>query len=64
MSDLLGAADAALYKAKNAGRNCTVYCDKPLNGIAANSIGTRAWLGWRSDIRDGLTLPDGRQLSI
>jgi two-component system, cell cycle response regulator len=63
MSDILSAADAALYKAKDSGRNCTVLCEKPLNETA-DSATLLAWPGWRSDIHDTLTLPDGRRLGI
>jgi diguanylate cyclase (GGDEF)-like protein len=64
MSDLLAAADAALYKAKDSGRNCTVYCEKPLTEIATDSAKILAWPDWHSDIHDTLILPDRRQLGI
>ena len=31
--DVLAVADVALYRAKTAGRNCSVYCEKPWNEI-------------------------------
>jgi diguanylate cyclase (GGDEF)-like protein len=64
MSDLLAAADIALYKAKDSGRNCTVYSEKPANETAMDSAKILAWPGRRSDAHDTLALPDGRQLGI
>lgn len=33
MLNILAVADVALYRAKNVGRNCTVYCEKPWSEI-------------------------------
>jgi diguanylate cyclase (GGDEF)-like protein len=45
LQDVLAAADAALYKAKQAGRDHTVYCEKSSGGFVADSAETDAWLG-------------------
>jgi diguanylate cyclase (GGDEF)-like protein len=40
MSDILAAADVALYKAKDSGRNCTAYCEKLPYGTAMSPAKT------------------------
>lgn len=45
LQDVLAAADTALYKAKRAGRDNTVCCEKSAGGFVADSAETEAWLG-------------------
>lgn len=63
ISELLAAADEALYKAKDAGRNCTVLSQRSANETAPDSAKILAWPGQRADIQDLLRLPNGQQLS-
>ena len=45
LSGILAAADAALYKAKQNGRNQTVYCEEPLGGQVTDGAETGEWPG-------------------
>jgi hypothetical protein len=42
MADFLAVADVALYHAKNEGRNCSVFCRKPLSPSRESHTNPRA----------------------